>query len=72
MSDSNTHLQDEELILFHYRDGKDLSRVEEHLQSCSDCRIRFEKLDNLLGSMSVPANEMVAFTRLPPLGTETT
>jgi hypothetical protein len=54
MNDSNTHLQDEELILLHYRDGKDLSRVEEHLQSCSECRIRFEKLDNLLGSISVP------------------
>ena len=54
MSDSNVHLQDEELILFHYHDGKDLSRVEEHLQSCAACRIRFEKLEKLLGSISVP------------------
>jgi hypothetical protein len=48
------HLNEEELILFYYRDGNSVDAVNEHLRACAACRSRYESLETLLGSIAVP------------------
>ena len=54
MISSQPHLQEEDLILYFYRDGKDTAATKQHLESCFFCRNRYTAIERLLGSVSAP------------------
>ncbi|MBV9086356.1 MAG: hypothetical protein JOY79_02630 [Acidobacteriaceae bacterium] len=47
------HLEDGDLILYHYRDGN-VDAATQHLDSCSECRKRLEELSATLQLVSAP------------------
>ena len=51
------HLSGDELVLYHYREGRDAEAVASHLESCETCRGVFDALQQTLsavGTLSVP------------------
>lgn len=51
------HPSEDDLVLFHYREGGDLGTVESHLAICEVCRASYETLQRTLAtveSMAVP------------------
>ena len=53
------HLEDDELVLFHYHDGDDIETAERHLASCRECRSRLDAIEEVL--------KLVVATPLPEL-----
>ena len=52
------HLEEEELILYHYRDGEGVLEAEEHLAECAECRSRLRELEadlELVKAQETPA-----------------
>ncbi len=50
-----THLSDDELVGFFYREGDGLRAAGTHLASCGDCRERFERLSAALRELDAAA-----------------
>jgi hypothetical protein len=48
------HLAEEDLILYHYRDGAEVREAEEHLASCMECRSRLKELETDLELVQAP------------------
>jgi len=51
------HLNEEQLVLFHYRELGDLAGVEEHLAGCDSCRAAYRELESLLKQVEAPVPE---------------
>ena len=49
------HLEEEDLILYYYREASDLAGMEAHLRSCAACRTELDCLERLLGAVSSAA-----------------
>jgi len=49
------HLADDELILYHYRDGEDTKTAERHLASCGECRSRLDAIEQVLKLVVAPS-----------------
>jgi anti-sigma factor RsiW len=49
------HLEEEDLILYYYREASDLASMEAHLRSCAACRAELERLERLLDTVSQAA-----------------
>ena len=49
------HLADDELILYHYRDGDDIKTAERHLASCGECRSRLDAIEQVLKLVVTPS-----------------
>ena len=64
-------INDNELVLFHYRDGLDESRLGEiaaALQASEPLRIRYARLCELLDGADASAPEPAGGIRAPPVG----
>jgi hypothetical protein len=48
------HLEEEDLILYHYRDGEGLTEAEGHLAACGECRARLKELEGDLELVKAP------------------
>jgi hypothetical protein len=48
------HLANEELILYYYRDGDGIKKIERHLSACQECRSRLKQLTADLENMVIP------------------
>jgi len=48
------HLEEEDLILYHYRDGEAVAEAEKHLASCAECRARLQDLEADLELVKAP------------------
>jgi hypothetical protein len=48
------HLEEEDLILYHYRDGEGVREAEEHLAACAECRRRWKELESDLELVKAP------------------
>jgi hypothetical protein len=48
------HLSNEDLILYHYRDGDGIRKAERHLAACLECRLRLKGLAMDLEILQVP------------------
>jgi hypothetical protein len=48
------HLEDEDLILYYYRDGDRVAEAARHLADCPDCRSRLESLSQDLALVAAP------------------
>ena len=48
------HLEDEQLVLYHYRDGDDLETVKRHLASCAECQSRLDAIEEVLKLVVTP------------------
>ncbi|TDI43558.1 MAG: hypothetical protein E2P02_11080 [Acidobacteria bacterium] len=46
------HLDEEELVLYHYGDAEDATSVEEHLKTCARCRAELAELTAVLADVS--------------------
>jgi hypothetical protein len=54
---SGRHPSEDDLVLFHYREGGDRDGVESHLAACDACRVAYRKLQRTLAtfeSLAVP------------------
>lgn len=60
------HLTDEQLILYHYRDGEDVKQAEQHVASCAECQSRLDEIEDVLKLVAVP----LVPERGPDYGTE--
>ena len=60
------HLDDDELLLYHYRDGDDIEMAERHLSSCGECRSRLAAIEEVLNLVVAPSVP----TRGPAYGSE--
>jgi len=48
------HLEEEELILYHYRDCEGVHEAEKHLAECAECRARLRELESDLELVKAP------------------
>ena len=48
------HLEEEDLILYHYRDGDGVREADEHLAACAECRSRLKELEADLELVKAP------------------
>lgn len=52
------HINDDQLILYHYREADEADAIREHLESCAQCRTEYERLQKVLGAVdSAPMPE---------------
>jgi hypothetical protein len=49
------HLADDELLLYHYRDGDDIEMAERHFTSCAECRSRLAAIEEVLKLVVAPS-----------------
>jgi hypothetical protein len=54
----NSHLNDDQLVLFYYRESDERDRVASHLEECQSCRTKFLRLESTLGG--IPVHEVPA------------
>ena len=77
MTDHQTHVSEEELILHFYGETSDARPVEHHLAACADCRAEYERLKQALALVDTadafgpadlpgPAFEREVWARLEP------
>ena len=45
------HLQEQDLILYHYGEAEDERAMQQHLNDCDSCRLQLEQLDEMLQTM---------------------
>ena len=51
------HLSDDQLALYHYRDGDDIEVAGWHLTSCAECRSRLAAIEEVLKLGKTELNE---------------
>jgi hypothetical protein len=49
------HLADDELLLYHYRDGDDIEIAERHLSACAECQSRLAAIEEVLKLVVAPS-----------------
>ena len=42
------HINDDQLILYHYREAEDAEAIRSHLEECEQCRTEYERLQRVL------------------------
>jgi hypothetical protein len=45
------HINDDQLILYHYREADEADAIEAHLKDCEQCRTEYERLQKVLGAV---------------------
>lgn len=45
------HINDDQLILYHYREADEADAIREHLEGCAQCRTEYERLQKVLGAV---------------------
>src|SRR5258705_5421148 len=48
------HITEDELILYHYGEGRRRARIDEHLQACAECAASYRSITETLALVSGP------------------